>query len=542
MNRLSLYLYTVRYLKPIQLFYLLRLRFLQTSLPREVSLPEVRISKKSWVNCCRSPSMFGSRTFSFLNRTEEIDLSKGWVVSGTTLLWRYNLHYFDDLNAAAAKERTQWHAQLIRSWIYDISPGADIAWDAYPTSLRIVNWIKWSLSDNELTDEFNQSLATQAHWLFRHMEFHLLANHLWSNAKALIFAGVYFAGPMADKWLKTASRLLSRQIEEQILPDGGHFERSPMYHSLILEDIVDLLQLDGLYSNILSSQLVAKLNHCMPKMFSWLNFMSHPDGEIAFFNDATIGIAANHARVSDYIRAVGLPVVNTAECRVNVLGDSGYVRADSRSASLITDVAPLGPDYQPGHGHADTLSFELSIFGQRVFVNRGIDRYDGDSGRLMQRSTRSHNTVEVDGENSSEVWGSFRVARRAKPFDLTINESDDCIQIACAHDGYLRLAGGVLHHRKWELTDSSLSVIDTLDGVFTKATARMHIHPMVDVSRVEDSFCLLKVHGKEVGIKVEGAGVQINKTTYHPGFGLAEQMDCLEFDFHDAQCSVKINW
>ncbi|MEN9780004.1 MAG: hypothetical protein RL014_1152 [Pseudomonadota bacterium] len=95
--------------------------------------------------------------------------------------------------------------------------------------------------------------------------------------------------------------------------------------------------------------------------------------------------------------------------------DSGYVRLDNGPAVALLDVAPVGPDYLPGHAHADTLSFELSVGAQRVLVNSGTSCYGSSAERLRQRGTAAHNTVVVNGQDSSEVWGGFRVARRPLP-------------------------------------------------------------------------------------------------------------------------------
>ena len=69
----------------------------------------------------------------------------------------------------------------------------------------------------------------------------------------------------------------------------------------------------------------------------------------------------------------------------------------------------MGPDYIPGHAHADTLSFELSIGAQRVFVNSGTSEYGLSPKRLNQRKTAAHNTVEVDGKDSSQVWSGLEL-------------------------------------------------------------------------------------------------------------------------------------
>ena len=115
--------------------------------------------------------------------------------------------------------------------------------------LRIVNWIKWFLAaqpDQVLPSRpGSHSLAVQTRWLRSRLEWHLLGNHLFANAKALVFAGLYFDGAEAQAWLVRGCAILARELPEQILADGGQFERSPMYHALALEDLLDLLNLIG---------------------------------------------------------------------------------------------------------------------------------------------------------------------------------------------------------------------------------------------------------------------------------------------------------
>ena len=127
---------------------------------------------------------------------------------------------------------------------------------------------------------------------------------------------------------------------------------------------------------------------------------------------------------------------NTPEIKDNCiwLRESGYLRAQHENVTLIVDIARLGPDYQLGHAHADTLSFELSIFGRRLVVNSGTSDYNIGSTRQHQRSTRAHNTVEINDRNSSEMWASFRVARRASPFDIKVKKGKKKIKGGCIID------------------------------------------------------------------------------------------------------------
>ena len=99
-------------------------------------------------------------------------------------------------------------------------------------------------------------------------------------------------------------------------------------------------------------------------------------------------------------------------------GPTMAVIADKcRDLKVMYDAGNIGPSYQPGHSHAQSLSFELSYKGKKVFVNSGISEYENSKIRSFQRSTASHNTIEINGMNSSDVWHSFRVAKRAKVYD-----------------------------------------------------------------------------------------------------------------------------
>ena len=122
-----------------------------------------------------------------------------------------NLHYFDDFNAEGAVERLEWHRALIERWVAENPPGLGTGWEPYPTSLRIVNWIKWALFGNELKPEWRHSLAVQVRWLGKRLEYHLFGNQLFANAKALVFAGLYFGGPEAERWLAKGAAILGRQ-------------------------------------------------------------------------------------------------------------------------------------------------------------------------------------------------------------------------------------------------------------------------------------------------------------------------------------------
>lgn len=489
--------------------------------------------------------MVGAERFCFLNEVRDLT-AHGWDDAALEKLWRYNLHYFDDLNAQDAPVRGAWHQALLLRWVRENPPAAGSGWEPYPASLRIVNWIKWTLGGNALPSECLDSLAVQVRWLAQRLEIHLLGNHLFANAKALVFAGLFFDGPEATAWLEKGMRILAREVPEQILADGGQFERSTMYHALALEDMLDLLNVTAAFAGAvppLWRATVADWRARIGPMRNWLAAMCHPDGEIGLFNDAAFGIAPAPAELERYADDLGLAPSGRAPLGVAHLAQSGYVRVAQDEMVALLDVAPIGPDYLPGHAHADTLSFELSVFGQRVLVNSGTSCYGLSPERTRQRETAAHNTVVVDGQSSSEVWAGFRVARRARPLGLEVVR-EGSVKVVCSHDGFRRLPGQPVHTRQWMFDDASLVVEDRVSGLFGHAEARFHLHPGMTLGLLDD-----RMSGR-IGLgdghlliwRVEMGELSIEESTYHPRFGIRWSSRCLVLRLRDGGSRIRFDW
>jgi uncharacterized heparinase superfamily protein len=467
---------TVRYLRPQQVWSRAAL-LAPRGRPDLRHAPGLRTPTGVWTSPApKAASLSPPATLRFLSETGEVARPQDWQ-SGHELLWLYNLHYFDDLTSAEALAHPNPRVVLIERWLAENPPAGGVGWAPYPTSLRIVNWIKAQLSGFPLPRDAVQSLAVQARWLARRPERHLLGNHLLANAKALVFAGIWFEGAEADGWRRLGLALLAEQLPEQILADGGHFERSPMYHAIIEEDLLDLLNLSRAYG--LDDAVSRGLSERIAAMRAWLAAMTHPDGRISFFNDAAFGIAAEPAELETYAARLGLPTVEQPAEPVTELRASGYLRLRLGEAVAILDAAPIGPDYLPGHAHADTLSFELSLGAQRMIVNGGTSVYGEGAQRQSERATAAHSTVEIDGENSSEVWAGFRVGRRARVTEIEMEASEDEVAVTAAHDGYRWRPGRPVHRRRWRLSRSGLTVRDEIEGAPTIAVARFHLAPQV---------------------------------------------------------------
>jgi uncharacterized heparinase superfamily protein len=210
---------------------------------------------------------------------------------------------------------------------------------------------------------------------------------------------------------------------------------------------------------------------------------------------------------------------------ISHLNESGYSRVSLNNAVAIIDRAAVGPDYLPGHAHADTLSFELSIYSHRVVVNSGTSIYGIGKERIRQRGTFAHSTVVIDNENSSEIWSGFRVARRAKVYQVKTSTQDKKTYLSAYHDGYKRLPGKPIHSRQWILSEGLVEIVDRISGKgYHDIQVVFPLHPDVVIIERKKNNIILDVANNSINIAFEGAGnLEIIESAYHPEFGLSIQ-------------------
>ncbi len=479
--------------------------------------------------------------FTFLNEVVTFKKEIDWQVPEKGRLWRYNLHYFQYLLVNGGLDLTSGMS-LVQDWIKHNPMGTQDAWDPYPVSLRLVNWAKF-LAINTLPEDslrtITHSMVEQTRWLTKHLEYHLLGNHLFKNGKALVFMGTCFTGVEAERWLQKGIDIIGEELDEQVLDDGGHFERSPMYHSMILEDCLDIL-------NILTQgELREKVLEKVGRMGAFLEAMCHPDGQISLFNDAAFGIEAEPAKLfAYYTRLTGMEVRCSGD-GVIALADSGYfVFSPNTKNKMIIDCGPVGPKYQPGHAHCDTLSFELSVQGKRVIVDSGCYQYvDGDI-RRYNRGNSGHNTVTIDKRNQSEVWAAHRCGRKAQPVGVEWGESEGRCFFYGGHDGYKRLPGNPLHFRKVIQDDEGWLLQDTIQGQGIHAVeSRLHVHPDMNVE-VNGAEAVIRFRD-EVMLTVRaqsGTGIGLEKGWYCPEFGIKKVCEVLVLRNRKAKLPFEGGW
>lgn len=540
-KNISLYFNTIKYLRWQQVYFRIIRKLFKPKVTDKFSDFKHELPG-SWQHLILyEESLDNKLNSSFLNISKKLDLPNDWNNDDSSKLWTYNLHYFEDLLANNAKKKSTFHLQLLDRWANDNPIGYGNGWEPYPISIRIVNVLKAWLGGLDLNDKLFKSLFNQASYLSNDLERHLLGNHYFVNLKALLFSGVIFGN---SRWLKIADEGLLTEIHEQILDDGANFELSPMYHSLILVDMLDMINLSRAYPGQISNQLSSLLKYNIPKMLAYMENLAHPDGGVSFFNDSVNGIAPIKEKIETYAKKLGFKInsLDSNELQIIDNSDSGYICAIVDRSKLIFDASPIGPDYIPGHGHADTLSFELSIGPQRVFVNSGISKYGLSSTRLNQRKTKSHNTVEVDRRDSSQVWSGFRVAKRAKiierGFNLILNKS---IVLQAKHDGYKSLFGGCYHFRKLVFSNGCLVVQDKLQGSYKEAKSRLYFHPDLKVS-LDNDFLVVLGNNFKMECNLSGKNASLFDSVWHPEFGIDICNKGLLIDIDSGEAEICFKW
>ena len=461
---------TIRYLQPEQFWHRARLRTLRRLLranpqrferrwgsrpnaswawPSDFTPIEARVDRQA-----DSASHYANGIFSFVGERHELGSPPEWNPAERTQLFRYNLHYFDWAwsfvqSADRVSARTDF-GRLWTSWRSFTVFGRWDEWSPYVVSLRAWNLcavFDTLVKGTKVEADVRASLALHAGFLKVNLERDVGGNHLIKNLKALIGLGVFLND---DAVIELALGHLTGQIPTQVLPDGGHFERSPAYHAQVLADLIDC-------STLLdqSGRRHAELDEPIQRMRQWLANMMMPDGDIALFGDSWL-------LGPQLIAALHLPTPSSAA--LVHLAESGYVVARVRSGTvLIADVGAPCPRELPAHGQAGCLSFVLSVNGERVIIDTGTSTYIGPR-RSYERSTRAHSTVVIDDTDQSEVWGSFRVGRRANPEVHSVSDVDGVITIDASHDGYRHLPGRPIHRRTFVINQHSISIAERFEG------------------------------------------------------------------------------
>ena len=500
------------------------------------SFPLIKVDWKFPLNCISGSYTPETDCFMFLNRAESANTVL-WGGVPDEPLWNYQLHYFEWLFSEFQYSdqylgRSQY---FIQSWCTSFGQG-EFSLEPYPTSRRLVSWVKYYIQ-NKMLPECNvlNAMIGQSQFLSKNIENHITGNHLISNYKAMIFVGIYFhMSEMGRGFFNLGITGLIRELKIQVLEDGCHFELSPMYHCMVLVDLIETHSLMELSLDKIS-EFFSDLEE-----FSFL-IQQKIDQMISYITNLTAGIT-RIPFINDSCERQVLPLSDSMFLTASRVGDgrsdqkddmftplSGLWRVSRGSFTIIFNVSKFGPDSVNGHSHADTLSFELWFGGRELFVNGGVSTYHDLRARKFERSSAFSNGLTFNGESSSEIWGKFRSGRMHSNPEAVAIKSKSEISLS----GYIRIALGNGGFANWfrniSLQSGLISVTDQVVGTFSSIKFRLRVHPEVKVISSDGSSVYLESTGAVFKVTWENYIVKLRKSYYSPEFGKRVSTHVLEF-------------
>jgi uncharacterized heparinase superfamily protein len=512
MNIISKYYHSVKYLKYYQTigrayayakrrFGLYRLPKVPDNISGQLN-HKIKFLEKDPLNTRRG---ILNGEFNFAEEKNRLGYPINWDADKMTPACELCIHFFNFLYLLNKEEQIE----ICKDWIKNHPVGKVPGWDPYALALRIMSWMRANLTDNVI----DRSIYEQASFLYRNNEFYIPANHYLENARSLVAAGLYFNKKgESKKWLRKGLKILLEGLRTQFHDDAGHYEKSIMYHNICTQiylDAINMLPNEFKEKEYFKDQAVG--------MISFLDAALHPDGKIALFSDSSMEMGNDPKLVINFAEKL---FISRSPSKLS-FPSTGYFTFKNETFYFILDAGEIGPDHMPGHSHADIFSYELSVGKNRFIVDSGVSSYADDNYRRFQRSTRAHNTVCIDKKDQAEMWGSFRVARRFKPNNVSFLTNHNGFTFSGKFKGYSKLIGdNLVHNRKIECSFNELTFIDSVEGKNNHLIESLiHLHPDVKITIIENGFNL-SIGSEHLDLIIEQGEASIEKAFYSPQMGL----------------------
>ena len=467
--------FTVRYLTYKQILYRIKYKIYKPKRNKNlrngkfVSLSLIRSIEKTnslTINGELWNFKFLNLNFSFFHH--EVD----WSFDQYGMLWAYNLNYFDWLNQKNFS--VDQGIKTLKSYYSKNKEKNTFILQPYAASIRIINISKFVTNYKLQHGWLYGEVINDLEFLNERLEFHLLANHLLENAFALFIGGLV---TNREDFKTKGEILLTQELNEQILDDGMHYERSPMYHLIIHERLLDALN----FAKAKNDKMQILLTDYAIKMTRFTMNWESLDN-IPMMQDSTFHVSSDICSILKYSKRL-----LNARYPLSPLtpSTSGYRLLHADKFFLFANVGNINPTYQPGHSHADELNFELFYNGNPIIVDTGVSTYEKNQRRQFERSTLSHNCLSVNSMNSSDVWSGFRVGRRCN-----VSILKDGFELTAKHNGFRCCS--IL--RTWKKQENNIIIKDVhirkqLFVVNSKnVKGRLHIHPKYELKIINGNM------------------------------------------------------
>ena len=438
-----------------------------------------------------------------------------WRHTGAGEFWFRELQSFDwlrDLQALATQASRARARKLVLHWL-DLHTAIDPRpWSPDLVGRRVTAWLSHAEfllkdSDSSFSKRFFQGLALQARHLSRTARAGDDGAERFLALKGLLYSGLSL--PDGERRTQQALKLLTAELTRQILPDGGHFERSPSAHLTVLRHLIDIRG-----SLISAGQPSPEpLNNAIDRMAPVLRAYRHGDGALALFNDSV----EKEPWLIDLVLAQCGAKGRAQENAPHV----GFRRVQAGRSLLIAD---LGAPVKSGRRvHAGTLSFELSAGKERLIVNCGTWRGDDDDWRKALRATAAHSTLTVNDTNSCELFDDGTIGTGPARIESQRKDQEGATWLEASHDGY-REPFGLIHRRRLYVAPDGNNLRG--EDILTRAdannrggrsfTIRFHLHPDVQATLVQDggSVLLRPPSGSGWQIRAAGGTIGLNDSVY----------------------------
>lgn len=389
-------------------------------------------------------------------------------------------------------------------------------------AVRLLNWsYAWQLfgGDDAALFQGEEGMLFKSDWLgciYRHMHFiqghfsryssannHLLGEYLGLFVGALTWP----LWTECNKWRDLAKQGFEEEALRQNHTDGVNREQAIWYQ----HEVADMMLHCGLIGRANGVEFCAEFWVRLQAMMEHMACIMDVNGHVPMLGDSDDAMMVRFSQEVAFdayrsLLATGAVLFDRADFKVKagrlddktrwMLGDAAHERFNAlvkkdlqmpmrqafpeggcwilgehfetaREVRLVADAGELGYLSIAAHGHADALSFTLSIAGCEILIDPGTYAYHTQKlWRDYFRGTSAHNTVRVDGENQSVIGGNFLWLRHAQARCEGFTSGPEQDEWVASHDGYRRLPEPVLHRRRIVL-DKKLSEIrvgDTLEG------------------------------------------------------------------------------
>lgn len=495
LTKIKLYIDTIKRISPKQNFYLIKEKLIKRIFPVRISSPKEINNRISNINKTRkfkeiSAQLklsngdvniwdvgveFTSPKHNYVSFISKI-LSNYSISSDTKFLMKFWEHKHDDIEFIYNLQRMYLFSEvmetlkfsdnqkllIIISWIDNFPPQKGNAWMGFNCSIRIINWIKIlssiksyeSISKNDLEKIF-LSIYQNLDFIIRNIEHHIPGNHVVFQ----YFSVWLLTSLLENNRVKVYSELFEAEFINEFLDSGLHFELSTHYH-------LQVLQLGVYYSLIKYKELErfpSELLNVIKKAYKIMGSFTINKNTLPLIGDNCYNFF--HANLEEDAKNLNsLKSHFSIDDNIETIREieNNYLIINRFDSQIIFDVGNIGLKQNPGHGHSDLLSALYSYDGIPIFTEPGTKRYSNKPENMQLKSVTSHNTISVNGEDQSQLWGFFRWAFLPDKTNYNYSNEDNFIKLEASFLGFKNI-GNVKHTREIELSNIELKIKDTVE-------------------------------------------------------------------------------